>query len=202
MLAEPEESAPQPAPISGNNFYGNKPAAPQPQRQQAQPQQSRPLPSHPPKPSQPSGLNLYPIESLTQYLNKWTIRALCTHKTDIKTWNNKNGPGKLFSVNLLDETGEIRATGFNEDCDRLYEVFQEGSVYYITAPCKVTFAKKQFSNLANDYELQFQRDTTVEKVRWLSASLLLSLILPAGRRPAKCSTSAIQFHQDWRSSLR
>lgn len=80
----------------------------------------------------------------------------------MKTWHNARGEGKLFSVNLLDDTGEIRGTAFNDVADRLYEVFQEGMVYYITT-CKVTHAKKQFSNLTNDYELQFERDTEVEK---------------------------------------
>ena len=69
-------------------------------------------------------------------------------------------------MNLLDESGEIKATGFNDQCDALYDIFQEGSVYYITAPCRVQLAKKQFSNLSNDYELSFERETQVEKVSW------------------------------------
>ncbi|KAF7632044.1 hypothetical protein AFLA_012886 [Aspergillus flavus NRRL3357] len=39
----------------------------------------------------------------------------------------------------------------------------EGSVYYISSPCGVKLAKKQFTNLNNDYELTFERDTVVEK---------------------------------------
>lgn len=72
--------------------------------------------------------------------------------------------GRLFSVNLLDDSGEIRATGFNEQCDLLYDVFHEGGVYYISSPCRVQIAKKQFTNLNNDYELTFEKDTVVEKV--------------------------------------
>ena len=108
--------------------------------------------------------NIYPIEALSPYAHKWTIKARCTNKSDIKNWHNKNGEGKLFSVNLLDESGEIRGTGFNEQCDQLYEVFREGGVYYITSPCRVQMAKKQFTNLNNDYELTFERETVVEKV--------------------------------------
>lgn len=37
-------------------------------------------------------------------------------------------------------------------------------MYYISSPCRVQIAKKQFSNLPNDYELTFDRDTVVEKV--------------------------------------
>lgn len=64
----------------------------------------------------------------------------------------------------MDDSGEIRATGFNEQCDALYDVFQEGSVYYISSPCRVSIAKKQYSTVNNDYELTFERDTVVERV--------------------------------------
>lgn len=105
---------------------------------------------------------IYPIEAITPYSHKWTIKARCTNKSNIKTWHNRNGEGKLFSVNLLDDSGEIRATGFNEQCDVLYDLFHEGSVYYISSPCRVQIAKKQFTNLNNDYELTFEKDTVVE----------------------------------------
>lgn len=149
----------QPAAISGNNFYGNKPA----QQQQQQQQQQKSLPHHQSRPNTSAHPHLYPIESLSPYAHKWTIRARCTHKGEMKVWHNTKGEGKLFSVNLLDDTGEIRATGFNDVADKLYAIFEEGTVYYISAPCRVTLAKKQFSNLPNDYELQFERDTEVEK---------------------------------------
>jgi replication factor A1 len=106
---------------------------------------------------------LYPIEALSMYSHKWTIKARVTQKSDIKTWHKQSGEGKLFSVNLLDESGEIRATGFNEQVDQFYDMLQEGSVYYISTPCKVQLAKKQFTNLPNDYELTFDRETLIEK---------------------------------------
>ncbi|KAF2007787.1 replication factor-a protein [Amniculicola lignicola CBS 123094] len=151
-----EDVKPQPGSVSAGNFYGNsKPAqqAPEPQRALAVHQSNPATSTHP---------HLYPIESLSPYAHKWTIRARCTLRSDVKTWHNAKGEGKLFSVNLLDDTGEIRATGFNDAVDRLYDVFKEGTVYYISG-CKVTLAKKQFSNLPNDYELQFENGTEVEK---------------------------------------
>ena len=150
-----EDEKPQPTTMSSNGFYGSKPAA-QPQ------QQNRPQPARGPAAS--AHASIHPIEAISPYNNKWTIKARCTSKSAIKTWHNKNGEGKLFSVNLLDDSGEIRATGFNGQCDMLYELFQEGSVYYISSPCRVQMAKKQFTNLNNDYELTFERDTVVEKV--------------------------------------
>ncbi|RAH45988.1 replication factor A subunit protein RFA1 [Aspergillus brunneoviolaceus CBS 621.78] len=150
-----EEDKPQPTTISSNGFYGSKP-------------QVAPAPSHHRTQTTRTGLpsaahtTIYPIEAISPYSHKWTIKARCTSKSTIKTWHNRNTEGKLFSVNLLDDSGEIRATGFNDQCDMLYDVFQEGSVYYISN-CRVQIAKKQFTNLNNDYELTFERDTIVEK---------------------------------------
>ena len=121
--------------------------------------------SRPSGPADTSHGTIYPIESISPYLRKFTIKARVTSKSEIKTWHNKNGEGKLFSVNLLDETGEIKATAFNEQCDTLWDVLQEGGVYYISAPCRVQIAKKQYSNLSNDYDMVFERETGVEKVR-------------------------------------
>lgn len=155
IKADEDEKPPQPTTMSSNGFYGSKPAAAPPQQQnRAQPARG---------PSAGAHASIHPIEAISPYNNKWTIKARCTNKSAIKTWHNKNGEGKLFSVNLLDDSGEIRATGFNDQCDMLYELFQEGGVYYISSPCRVQMAKKQFTNLNNDYELTFERDTVVEK---------------------------------------
>ncbi|GAA5996274.1 replication factor A subunit protein RFA1 [Rhodotorula paludigena] len=106
---------------------------------------------------------IYPIESLSPYQNKWTIKARVTSKSDIRHWTNQRGEGKLFSVNLLDESGEIRATGFNEAVDRLYPIFEEGKAYRISR-ARVNIAKKQFTNLSNEYEITFEANTEVEPV--------------------------------------
>jgi replication factor A1 len=152
-----EEEAAQSTTISSNGFYGSKMESPQ----VGPTSRAQPMPTRAPTSAHAT---IYPIEAISPYSNKWTMKARCTNKSQIKTWHNKNGEGKLFSVNLLDDSGEIRATGFNEQCDMLYELFQEGSVYYISSPCRVQIAKKQFSNLNNDYELTFERDTIVQKV--------------------------------------
>lgn len=153
----PEEERANPTVISSNGFYGAKPNPPE-QATRQRTESYRPV-------SNTAHATIYPIEAISPYAHKWTIKARCTSKSAIKTWHRSNSEGKLFSVNLLDDSGEIRATGFNDQCDMLYDLFQEGSVYYISSPCRVQIAKKQFSNLTNDYELTFERDTVVEKVR-------------------------------------
>ncbi|KAK1846091.1 replication factor-a protein 1 [Colletotrichum chrysophilum] len=144
--------------IGGQNFYGVKQEETKPK-----PQQSIPTRTAGGASGQHGSNNIYPIEALSPYAHKWTIKARVTQKSDIRTWHKPSGEGKLFSVNLLDESGEIKATGFNEQVDQYYDLLQEGSVYYISNPCKVQLAKKQFTNLPNDYELTFERDTLIEK---------------------------------------
>lgn len=166
-----EDAKQQPSTISSNGFYGNQ-GPPQQARAQQHSLPSRSTTSH------SSNANIYPIEGLSPYAHKWTIKARCTSKSEIKTWHNKNGEGKLFTVNLLDESGEIRATGFKEQCDAFYDVLQEGGVYYISSPCRVQMAKKQFSNLNNDYELTLESGTVIEKVQdisgWFGEYILLT----------------------------
>lgn len=152
------ENAPNTTTIGGQSFYGVKK-----DEKETKPRLSN-IPSRPTTTGGSHGSsNIYPIEALSPYAHKWTIKARVTQKSDIRTWHKPSGEGKLFSVNLLDESGEIKATGFNEQCDQYYDMLQEGSVYYISSPCKVNIAKKQFSNLPNDYELVFDRDTVIEK---------------------------------------
>lgn len=102
----------------------------------------------------------HPIISLTPYQNKWTIKVRVTNKSDIRTWSNAKGEGKLFSMNLMDESGEIRATAFTAECDKFYHMIEPNQLYYISSASLKT-ANKQYSNVKNDYEMTFTSSTTV-----------------------------------------
>lgn len=67
---------------------------------------------------------IHPISSLSPYQNKWVIKARVTTKSPIRSWNNAKGEGKLFSMDLMDVSGEIRATAFKDMCDKYYEMIQ------------------------------------------------------------------------------
>ena len=73
------------------------------------------------------------------------------------------GSGRLFSCDLCDESGEIRATGFNDCIDAIYEKLEEGKVYIFTGG-KIKPANKKYSQLANNYEITFNDNTTAEEV--------------------------------------
>ncbi len=107
-----------------------------------------------------SGQAIYPIEAISPYQNKWTIKARVSLKSEMRTWHNQRGEGRLFNVNFLDESGEIRATAFNEQADQFYDLLQEGKVYYVTK-ARVNLAKRQFNNLSHSYELSLDRETDI-----------------------------------------
>ncbi|XP_017036947.1 replication protein A 70 kDa DNA-binding subunit [Drosophila kikkawai] len=103
----------------------------------------------------------HPISSLSPYQNKWVIKARVTSKTAVRTWSNPRGEGKLFSMDLMDESGEIRATAFKEQCDKFFDMIQVDSVYFISK-CQLKPANKQYSQLNNPYEMTFTGETVVQ----------------------------------------
>lgn len=48
------------------------------------------------------------------------------HKKPIRSFSN--GEGRLFTCDLIDESGEIRATGFGDECDRFESILIVGNV--------------------------------------------------------------------------
>jgi replication factor A1 len=106
---------------------------------------------------------VYPIAALTPYQNNWRIKARVVQKSDIRHYSNQRGEGRFFSVTLMDDSGEIKATIWNAMVDDLFEKLQENQVYFFSK-ARVNLAKKKFSTVSNDYELSLDRGTEIEEV--------------------------------------
>ncbi|PSK41559.1 hypothetical protein C7M61_001244 [Candidozyma pseudohaemuli] len=147
--------------VTGNqgNLLSNSPQPQPPQQQQQQQQQQPQKPNQQTRgrgPERP----VNPIESLSPYQNNWTIKGRISYKGEIRTWSNSRGEGKLFNVNFLDESDEIRATAFNDMADKFYNLLEEGKVYYVTK-ARIQQAKPKFSHLSHPYELSLDKDTEI-----------------------------------------
>ncbi|KAH9180401.1 replication factor-a protein [Lactarius sanguifluus] len=103
---------------------------------------------------------IYPITGLTPYQNNWRIKVRVVQKSDIRTYSNQRGDGRLFNVTLMDDSAEIKATAWNAMVDELYEKLQENRAYFISR-ARVNLAKKRFSTVQNDYELSLDRGVEI-----------------------------------------
>uniref|UniRef100_A0A1B6CV81 Replication protein A subunit n=1 Tax=Clastoptera arizonana TaxID=38151 RepID=A0A1B6CV81_9HEMI len=139
------QNRPKPQSSQNNGYGANKPSTPFPKNDVT---------------SSPLGSRTHPIMGLSPYQNKWLIKARVTSKSPIRTWSNAKGEGKLFSIDLVDESGEIRATAFKEQCDKFYDMIEVNKVYFISK-CTLKPANKKFSAIKNDYEMTFNNETVV-----------------------------------------
>ncbi|XP_076234444.1 replication protein A 70 [Calliopsis andreniformis] len=110
--------------------------------------------------SSANDISTTPIVALSPYQNRWVIKARVIGKSDIRTWSNSRGEGKLFSMDLVDESGEIRCTAFREQCDKFFNMIEIGKVYYISKASLKT-ANKKFNNLKNDYEMSLTSNSEI-----------------------------------------
>merc|ERR1711964_300679 len=85
-----------------------------------------------------------PLRELSCYTQRWTIKARVTIKSDIRTFTNAKGEGKLFSIDLLDEHGgETRGTFFGKAVDYFHPMLVQGKVYTFSKG-QVKTANKRF----------------------------------------------------------
>lgn len=110
--------------------------------------------------SSPSDISTTPIVALSPYQSRWVIKARVISKSNVRTWSNSRGEGKLFSMDLIDESGEIRCTAFRDQCDKFYDMIENGKVYYISR-ATLKAANKQFNTLNNNFEMTLTSDSEI-----------------------------------------
>jgi replication factor A1 len=123
--------------------------------------------SQPSQPYNPAGSSpllanrCMPIDQLNPYSNRWQIKARVTRKTDLRTFSSAKGDGNFFSMDLSDDSAEIKATAWREVADRLYAMIEVGQTYLISRG-QLKVANKKFSTLNNSYELTLNYDTQLQ----------------------------------------
>lgn len=152
------------APSNAKSFFNNKEPVQAPQKT-VKPPINNSVKPEPTAANTQSGMfnnfKIVGISSLNPYQNKWSIKARVINKSNIRTYNNAKGEGRLFNVEFMDSTGVIRATGFNEQLDKFYETLTIDNVYYVSKATLKT-ANRQYSKIDNDYEMTFGNDTMIE----------------------------------------
>lgn len=108
----------------------------------------------------PESRAIVPVNKVSPYNNRWVIKVRVSDKSNIISYNRKS-TGKLFNVIFVDESGEIKATGFNEQVDNFYDKLEQGKVYYVSG-ARVNNANRQYSTVKNEFELMFDRSTHIE----------------------------------------
>ncbi|XP_024170311.1 replication protein A 70 kDa DNA-binding subunit E [Rosa chinensis] len=101
------------------------------------------------------------ICALNRYLNKWTIKARVTAKSELRSYTNARGEGKVFNFDLIDCGGEIRVTCFNSIAEEFYNLIEVGKVYLISKGT-VKAAVKKFNHLSNEFEIQLDTTSTIQ----------------------------------------
>ena len=72
------------------------------------------------------------IASLRPNENRWQIIAKVTQKSGINLWKKNNREGTWFSFQLVDESGEIRASAYNADVDKYHEMLEVNQKYFVS----------------------------------------------------------------------
>ncbi|KAG7542266.1 Zinc finger CCHC-type [Arabidopsis thaliana x Arabidopsis arenosa] len=106
---------------------------------------------------------IIPINALSPYSGRWTIKARVTNKAALKQYSNPRGEGKVFNFDLLDaDGGEIRVTCFNAVADQFFDQIVVGNLYLISRG-SLRPAQKNFNHLPNDYEIMLDNASTIKQ---------------------------------------
>ena len=98
------------------------------------------------------------IMDLHPFINGFNIIARITSKGQVRTYKNQKGEGRVASIDLMDGSGDMRGTFFNDECDKWMSCLEVNQVYKITNG-QLKAANRQYNQCKSDCEVTFGRDT-------------------------------------------
>lgn len=113
-------------------------------------------------PNIPTENEFTPIAHLNPFQTDWTIKCRVVVKRPIYTWENAKSKGKLFSMDLMDASAEVRVTIFQHLVDKFFDKFSQNKIYTIS-DADIKSANKKYSSLKNNFEIFFNDDTKIEE---------------------------------------
>jgi len=93
--------------------------------------------------------------------NNLTLKVKVENKMNVRTYTNAKGDGKMFSVELVDDSGEIKCTFFNESVDQYEHMFEVGKVFIIS---KAGIKPGNAKFCRTPYEMSINRNTIITEV--------------------------------------
>lgn len=107
--------------------------------------------------------NYTQIKALTMHDNNVVIRARVIKKSEIKEYSNtfKKTSGRYFSVELLDKSGVINGTFFNDSIDKFHSIITEGLIYSFT---NFEIKASKYAHDKNKLNIYFNVNSTIDKL--------------------------------------
>ena len=103
-----------------------------------------------------------PISGLTTFTKDFKILARIVKIFDIKTFNGRNGEGKVFNINVMDHNNDqISMKFFNDAVDEHHHKLEQGKVY-VFQKGSVRLADKRFTSIDAEYEISLYKNSMIE----------------------------------------
>jgi ssDNA-binding replication factor A large subunit len=102
---------------------------------------------------------IVPLSHLNPYMTTWKCRVRIIGKSTPRTYANDRNSGRLASLYMMDETGQMQLTMFNEQLDESWEKFEIGSIYMISG-CILKRARDMSSNCA--FDMTWSKESRME----------------------------------------
>jgi len=100
------------------------------------------------------------IANLNPYTNH-PVEGMCSRKSELIKFNKGGREGKIFHFDLVDETGEIRCTCFNEVADKFYQGVEKGKTYVLS---KITLKCGNPKYTKSAYEITLNKNSILKSI--------------------------------------